>query len=567
MEVDVRSHGRSRYTVHVSLSADEVKGEFDRTYQQLSDRGGIRGFRPGKIPRQILDRNYDYDVIRAGTYESLVHRRLEETLEEHDLRPMDQLDIEVGAPPDDDEALAETIKSGLAGDESAEEAAEEEEPLEEPLEAEEDLSDIPLTEGEPFEFYVSFAAYPRPKLPDLSELKLRRPIVEIGDEAIEERIDRIRQAAAEEFEVDRETIEEGDLVVADVKIVLEDEDPDEMSSREQEIVVGNREYIGDLDRALVGHEAGDTVEVTYEYPEDHPDTDLAGRAARVIAEISEFSGRVVPELDDEFAQNLGDYEGIDDLRASIREQLEAEAEREVEQELHAQVTRHIVQNTEIELPDALVERAVERSREDLMGELEGVGMSMEELAAAGGTDEEQLRARQERDAVESLTLHFATQALTEERGIEVTDEDAARELQRIADETGGDMEMVQQAAAVQPGFGDEVRDRVMRRKLMEDIVASAEIEGVPQEQYEAEEEARRQAEAPEVVAAEDAEERPIEAPEDAQAEDAAAAPEDEETVSADETAGMADEENAVAVSNEDTEEPVADEGVQESESQ
>lgn len=481
MDVVVREHGQSRYTVHVSLSADEVKGAFDRTYQQLSDRGGIRGFRPGKVPRSILERHYDYEVIRAGTYESLVQDKLQAALEENDLNPIDQINIEAGSPPDDDEALAETIKGGLVDeDPEADEEAEEELP-----EEEEDI-DIPLVEGEAFDFYTSFTAYPRPQLPDLADLKLKRPIAEVTDEDVAERIERIRQASAEEVEVDRDTIEDGDLVVADIGIVLEDEDPDEASLNEQEIVIGDREYIGDLDKAMIGHKAGDTVEVPYEYPLDHPDEELAGKSARVLAEISSFSGRELPELDDEFARGLGNYDDLDDLRATLRDQLQQEADRQADQALHAQVLQFLAENTEVALPGEFVERAVQRSQDDLLRELQGVGMSLEEFIEASSSDPDEFERRQEEEAINTLTLHFATEALAREREIELDEEDMVQELQRIANDSGGDMQAVQQAAALQQGFGDEVRERAIRRKLIAEIVESAEIEDIPLEQYEAE---------------------------------------------------------------------------------
>ena len=103
MDVDVREHGGSRVTLHVRLDKNEVQSAFDRMYQRLSDYGGIRGFRPGKVPRKILDRHYDPEAIRALTYEALIQERVEQVMEQEDLRPIEQVQIEVGAPPDDDE--------------------------------------------------------------------------------------------------------------------------------------------------------------------------------------------------------------------------------------------------------------------------------------------------------------------------------------------------------------------------------------------------------------------------------------------------------------------------------
>ncbi len=519
MEVDVRELGGSRVTVHIRLDAGEVQGAFDRTYQELSNRGGIRGFRPGKVPRVILDRHYDPEAIRAVTYETLVQERLEEAMNANNLRPIDRVEIEVGAPPEDDELLAAKIKSGLAR------AEEEEEEEVEEGEAEEDAEEekVPLVEGEPFEFYAVFTAYPRPKLPDLSDLKLRRPVAEITDEEIDEQIERLRQINAEEVEVERETIEEGDLVVADVKVVLEDEDPDEVEATEREIIIGEREYLGDIDKALVGHKVGEVIEAEFAYDENHPDENLRGQSGRIIAEIKEFRGRKLPELDDDFARSLGNFENLEELRESIRSQLDEDRQEQAHEELRAQVMRYVLERTEVDLPEEMIERAAERSYEQLLREVQQMGMSPAEFAEVAGVDEDELRNNQRARAESGLKLAMALDALAEQLGVEVTEEDLTAELQRIADQGGGDIEFVLQAAALQPNFAEEVRDRVRSRKVIDQLIASAQIEDVPAEEYNrfADEAATEAEQESEVEAAEN-EAVPEPAVEDAEHEDKSA---------------------------------------------
>ncbi len=543
MDVNVRDHGGSQYTVHVSLDRGEVNNAFNRTYQQLSERGGVKGFRPGKVPRKILDRYYDEDIIRAFTYEDLVQSRLEEAISEEKLRPIDQLDIKHGTPPDDDEVLAEAIKSGLVEEDEDDDTQEAfERAAEAPEKAlEETMEDVPLHEGEPFDFYVTFTAYPRPELPDLSDLKLKRPVSEVTAEDIDERLERLRQVNAEEIETDREQIAEGDGVVVDMKIVLEDEDPDETEARQEEIYVGERDYIGDIDDALVGHEPGDVVEVEYTFDEDHPDETLAGKTATIIAEIDSFTARELPELNDEFAQSIGDYEDLAELRESIREQLQAERDREADEELRSQVLRHILENTEVELPEQFIDEAADRSLDDLRDELQQTGMSLQEFAEASGLDEEDLRENHRDRALSSLKLHFALQALARERDVEVTDADLTGELHRIAAQASGDMSFVEQAAALQPNFMEEVQDRITRRKVLEDVIAGAEIEEVSPEEYE-EYVAGLSRSDEDVEEAEEAdEEAPAEAVEESASEESGDAPEGESEAASNEEAASDDD--------------------------
>ena len=303
----------------------------------------------------------------------------------------------------------------------------------------------------------------------------------VTDDEVEEQIERLRRINAEEVEVDRDTIEDGDLVVVDIKVVLEDEDAGAIKARREEIVIGEREYLADIDRALIGHTPGDIVEQQFVYPDDFPDDELRGKSARIIAEIDSFSGRKFPELTDEFAQSIGDFESMEDLRSSIRRQLQAEIDRKAENELTSQLLRQIVEGTSIDLPEQMVERAAARSYEQLQRELQQLGMSAEDFAEAGGLSVDELRENEYARAKTALTLHFALEALTEERGVEVEEEDLNAELMRVAEESGGDLEFVRQAAMLQPNFADDMRERALRRKLLDQLIADAQIEDVPAE--------------------------------------------------------------------------------------
>ena len=157
MKLDVSELGESRVMVHIRLDVSEVNNAFQNTYQQLSDRGGIKGFRPGKVPRGILERHYDPEAIRGVTYETLLNERLREAFEQEDLQPLHQLEVEVGPPPEG--GLAAAIAAAEADqEETAQAEPAEVEPMteaqdtDEGAEEEEEDEGVPLVEGEPFEF-------------------------------------------------------------------------------------------------------------------------------------------------------------------------------------------------------------------------------------------------------------------------------------------------------------------------------------------------------------------------------------------------------------------------------
>lgn len=492
MEFDVSELGESRVRVYIRLEAAEVDQAFKDAYQALSQRGGIRGFRPGKVPRGILERYYDAEAIRGATYEKLVEDWLREACEQAEVQPIEQVRIELGPPPDEEEEIAASVKAKLAAqqadadeEEMAEEPAEEADEEEDEQAAEEE--EIPLVEGQPFEFHTSFMAYPRPKLPEYKGLRLRRPVAEVTEQEIEAQLERLRELNAREVEVDRSAVGEGDLVVVDIAIDLgegsggESEEP---QAQEQELIVGQREYNPPIDRALIGHIVGQTVELPVEYAEDHLDRELAGKEGTIRATIKSLKGRELPELDDEFAQSLGGYETLAELRESIESQLERANQEYAEGEVREQTLRYLIEHTELEVPGPLLEQAAESGYESFLGDLERMGLSVEGFVEATGMAEETLRANQWARAESALKLHFALQAIAEREGLEVTAEDIGEEIGRYASESGGDVGFVSQAAEVQPGFADELRERVVSRKVVGLMVEAAEIEELSREEYE-----------------------------------------------------------------------------------
>jgi len=498
VELDVRELGESRVMVHICLDASEVGNAFQSTYQQLSNQGGIKGFRPGKVPRRILERHYDPEAIRAVTYETLLNERLREAFEQADLHPLEQVEVEVGPPPEG--GLAAAIARAGAEQEDAAQAEPEQLELiavaeetdeaadQEAEEQDEEDEEVPLVEGEPFEFHTVFTAFPRPKLPEYHGLKLQRSVTEVRDEEIDAQLDRLRQANATTVEVDRSVVGEGDLVVVDISVETggKDEETREVELQEREIIIGQDDYDPPIDRELIGHIVGQTVEIPLDKREDHPDPSVAGSARTLRATIKSLKGRELPELTDELAQQVGDFATLEELREALRAELQEERAQQADRELREQALRYILENTEVELPEVLVAEAAERSFGSLMGSLERTGMSLESFSEATGMDEESLRANQRARAESSLKLHLALQAIAKQEEIEAAPEDIEEEMVRYAAESGAEVQLVRDAAELQPEFGDELRERVINRKLLDAIIASAEIEEVPREQPEAE---------------------------------------------------------------------------------
>lgn len=514
MEVTKKQLPGSELEVQVQLEAGEVDGAYDRIYQEISDQGGIPGFRPGHVPPVIIRRRVDEEQLQEMAWMRLVEDHYPNILEEHDIEPLDDPTFP-------------------------------------------DLEDIDLEEGEPLEFTFNVLVQPVPDIEQYKGIEVIKPGVEITGEDIDNAIEEMRQSAAEEVKPDRDTVEKGDLVTVDLQVQLDDAD-EPLSQAEQEFEIGSGRYDPPIDEKLVGRIVGQTVEIDHEYPDDYDDEELAGKKATITVKIKELRERLVPDLDDDFAQEEG-FEDLEDLKETVREQVQGNLERRAREEAEHSALANILAGTTIDLPDRLVEQAASSSFENFQAELQREGLDMESFTEITGASEEEVRENERVRARAALKLNFVLSEIQQREELEVEDDDLDAEIERFAASTGSDADFVRQALELQDGLEDQLRERALRTKILDFILDHAEVQEIPRDEWEEAKEAERkrlEAKAKE-LAPEEAEE-----PAELEAEQAAEDADDAEDADADEGEKADTEEVEAEEAEADTEE-AEDEDVEE----
>lgn len=421
------------------FEAGEVAATFDKVYNELSMRGQIRGFRPGKAPRALLKRQVGEDNIRTSAWYELLQEHLEKTLEELDI---------IGEPDIPD------------------------------------LEELELEEGEPAQLEITASVGPRVTLADLSDLELVRPPVTPDEAQIAEVLEQLRAANAEETTTDRTTVQSGDVADLELTIHVEGEDQP-VEGVSETIVVGEDEgRFPPVDALLIGQEVGASVELDVAYPEDYQEADLAGKNAHIVVEIDALRERKVPELSDEFAQSLDSekFETLDDLEAEVTRQTSERLADEAREEMENQVVKTLLERCQVELPQLMVDGAVQRQIGQLDQELDEMGMEVEDFIKAIGVSGEQFEASQEHRARRSLTVDAILSELVKQQP-EPTEEEVEAELARYAEDNNLDLALVKQAAEVQEGVTEQMQGRLMRRRAFDAIIAAAAIREVSAQEY------------------------------------------------------------------------------------
>jgi trigger factor len=430
----------SRVEIQVAADEQEVEKAFDRAYNYLSREAKIPGFRPGKAPRQVLERRFDAETVREIAWHEFVERSYAPALEEQELKPLGQPEV----PPLDD---VEGFEPG---------------------------SGATITS--------TMVVHPEPVLPDYDHLKLVQASAEVSEEDIDEQILELRRAQAKTEVVEREKIEQDDLVKAHV--VVSDPEQEEPLEEYDADFRADGESENELEQRLVGANPEETLEYDLELGEDQQDEALAGKTVQVKATIEEVKEETLPELDDAFAADVDEeLTSVEELREWLRERLSEQFAAESERALRSLALAVVDRGTELELPDELVRNMATSEVQQFMQQLQSEGLTADQAMNMIRDEDSGIMQRAAYNAVGALRTHYILEALAEVEEIEVEEADIQQAMEKYAQEHGMELESLQQMVMMQPEAEQQFEEQARRAKIIDMLLETAEVEEVGREGY------------------------------------------------------------------------------------
>jgi trigger factor len=384
MKLSVENVSSVKKVLHIEVPHEDVAREVDAAYEELKKNAKIKGFRPGKVPRGVLERMFRKDV-RVDVTSKLLQAGLLDALKKSDLKV-------VGSPSIDPPELDE--KSAYAFDAT--------------VEVRPEIADI-----------------------DFKGMELSRNKYEVSDEELDLQLKMMQRNMArhEKIEEDR-PVQVGDVAVIDYE-GFKDGQPHEATQKTENFVVkvGEGRVVQDLDNGLVGLKAGEEKEIEVNFPEDYFSKDLAGLKLVFKVRLNEIRQEILPELDDEFAKKLSDqFDSMETLKAKIRENLQNGYDKRVEQELNEQVFTKLLAQTDFEVPGTLVDSELEHILKDAERSFADNNKTFEEL----GLSREGLAEKYRPVAEKQVRRHLILTKLIEQEKLDLSDEELEKGLQEMA---------------------------------------------------------------------------------------------------------------------------------------
>lgn len=377
MAVKVEKLENSRVKLTVDIDANQLEQAVEEAYRRNVKKITIPGFRKGKAPRKLIELNYGPDVFLEDAVEILLPRLYEQAVEETKINPVDRPDA--------------------------------------------DIEEIGRGKGAVFTYTVD--VYPELRLGNYKGLEVEREVVRITDEDVERVLQTQRERAAELIVPERTTVQEGDFCRIDFLGFIDGKPFSGGAAEDYMIRVGAGQFIPGFEEQMIGMEVGQTSEIKVTFPEDYHAEHLAEQEAVFKVTIKELKEKVLPELDDEFAKDISDFDTLEELRGYIRKNLEDEATRRTNQKVENKLLELIAEDSEVEIPQSMIKREAEYLVRTFFQSLAMEGISEQVYLESTGSSREELAKSFEPQAKARIINDLILEAVREKEGIDVSDEE------------------------------------------------------------------------------------------------------------------------------------------------
>ncbi|MDE6740671.1 MAG: trigger factor [Lachnospiraceae bacterium] len=387
MSLQVEKLEKNMAKLTIEVGAEELEKAIEKAYQKQKKQISIPGFRKGKVPRQMVEKMYGKEVFYEDAANELI-------------------------PDAYDKALSE---------------------------CEEDIVSSPKIEvtqieaGKPFVFTATVALKPEVKLGKYKGLKIDKIDTEVTEEEVDAEINRERENNARNITVEDRPVKDGDMTTLDFEGFVDGVPFEGGKGENYPLTIGSGAFIPGFEEQLVGAEIGKEVEVNVTFPEDYQAEDLKGKAAVFKCTVKEIKEKELPELDDEFASEVSEFETLAEYREDVKKNLTEKKEKDAKNAREDAAIKAAVEVAEMEIPDAMLETQQRQMVDEFAQRITMQGLSMEQYFQFTGTNYQKMVEQVKPQALERIKSRLVLEAIAAAEKIEATEEEYEKELETMAE--------------------------------------------------------------------------------------------------------------------------------------
>ncbi len=395
-----KENNEAKFTL--DFTAEEFEAEVVKAYQANKDQFVIDGFRKGKAPRSIIEKHYGEGIFFEDAINSMFQKGYMEAIQELDLEIIDTPAVEFGE----------------------------------------------VAKNAPVTITITAPLYPVIEVKDYKGVEIEQLEPEIKDEDVDREIEALRKRNARMVVADRE-VQEGDTVILDYAGFVGEEQFEGGTAENQELKIGSGMFIPGFEEQLVGVKAGEKKDVVVTFPEEYHAEELAGKEAVFHCTVHEVKFEELPELDDEFAKDVSEFDTLDELKKDTAEKMLENAKRQAEASAKDMAIDKVYEANKTEVPEVMVEDEITRMLQELDQQMRYQGLSVEQYLQFVGKEMHDLRNELKPEAEKKVVTRMVLMSIVEAEKIEVSAEELEAELQNMADLYKADVEQIRQMIGVE----------------------------------------------------------------------------------------------------------------------
>ncbi len=386
MSVQVEKLEKSMAKLTITVEAAKFDAAVDSAYQKNKGKIALPGFRKGKAPRAMIEKMYGTGVFFEDAANELIPEAYETAAKESELEIVAQPEIEV----------------------------------------------TQMDKGTDFIFTATVAIKPEVTLGDYKGIEVEKKEAEVSEEEITAEIDKAREANSRLITIEDRATEDGDTVIIDFDGYVDGKQFEGGYAEDYTLVLGSHSFIDNFEDQLVGKNLGEDVEVNVTFPEEYHVDELKGKPALFKVKIKEIQKKELPELDDDFAQDVSDFDTLDEYKADVEKKILENKENQIKREQEDQIIEKIIENAQMEIPQQMIAAQTRQMTQEFAQRLQSQGLSLEQYMQFTGVTPQKMMEDLEPQALKRIQSRLVLEAVVAAENIEASDEEIDKELENMA---------------------------------------------------------------------------------------------------------------------------------------
>ena len=386
MSVQVENLEKNMAKLTIELPAEELDKAIEAAYQKQKKQISIQGFRKGKVPRAMIEKIYGAEIFYEDAANALMQQNYAAAVDESGIDIVSRPTVDV----------------------------------------------VQIEKGQPFIFTAEVAVKPEVTLGKYMGVTVTKIDTSVSEEDVDAELEKERDNNARIITVSDRPVADGDTAVIDFEGFVDGVAFEGGKGENHPLVIGSHTFIDNFEEQLIGKNAGEDVEVNVTFPEQYQAAELAGKAAVFKVKINEVKTKELPELDDEFAQDVSEFDTLAEYRESVKKRLEEQKQEEARRTKEDEAIQKIIDKSKMDIADAMIETQCETMLDEFAQRIAQSGLSMEQYLQFSGLTVDALMDQVRPEAISRIKSSLVLEKIAEEENIQASEEELAAEIEKMA---------------------------------------------------------------------------------------------------------------------------------------